>query len=202
MFRVVKCALAGATLSLFAVAPASAEAIDVSTITCGEMIESVTGAFPKNPDKAAPANPSQERAAQKMGVIMIWLHGYNASEDRGTVLDYAQVKSYAEELGAFCALNPKIGLMTAAKKYSGDNAPKPSRDAVDVSTIKCSALKDGANEKLSVAIIWLGGWQAGVDDESTFDFEEFGEDITKFAEFCAKNPSKGFVTAAKDVFGN
>jgi hypothetical protein len=92
--------------------------------------------------------------------------------------------------------------MTASERYTGDNAPKPSKSAVDVSTIKCSALKDGADDKLSVAIIWLNGWQASVDDDSALDFEEFACELTKFAEFCAENPSKGFVTAAKEVFGN
>lgn len=202
MFRQLKCIAAVVAASALWAVPAAAEEIDVSTITCGEFVNVL-----KASDKADQGKLKKSAAAKadamatQMGVILIWLHGYNAPEDRGTVMDPAHVSSYAEKLIAFCMKNAKIGLKTASEKFSGENSPKLSKAAFDVSTMKCSVIKDGTDDTTGMAIAWLAGWHAGIADDSTFDIDALGQKAGQFGDYCAKNPSKGFATAAKAVFG-
>ena len=55
-----------------------------------------------------------------MGLILVWLHRHNVSNDRGTLLDHAHLSAYLEKLGGFCAANPGKGFATAAKAVFGE----------------------------------------------------------------------------------
>ena len=148
MMRLLKIAAATAALSFASALPSSAESIDVSTITCKELIDTAqatSGQATSGADKklftAAPAaDVAKEKAAQQMGVLMFWLYGFNALQDNGPVVDFTALEAYVEKLGDFCKNNPKMGIVTASEKFSGANAPKASKEAVDVSTLKCSAV--------------------------------------------------------------
>jgi acid stress chaperone HdeB len=73
---------------------ADAQVVDLSTIKCREFIE-----LPKETATA----------------VTVWLDGYYTDEEDPAVVDFDKMKAKAEKLGAFCAQNPKMGLMTAAE---------------------------------------------------------------------------------------
>jgi acid stress chaperone HdeB len=78
---------------LFATA-ADAQTVDLSSVKCRDFIE-----LPKETANA----------------ITMWLDGYYTDEEDPAVIDFDKLKGKAEKLGAFCAANPKMSLMTAAE---------------------------------------------------------------------------------------
>ena len=77
-----------------AAASASAQTLDVSTITCKDF------------------------SAQKkddMLAIMMWLSGYYTKDDDPTVVDFAKVRAKTDKVADYCAKNPAVGLVPAAE---------------------------------------------------------------------------------------
>ncbi|WP_029354226.1 HdeA/HdeB family chaperone [Bosea sp. 117] len=72
---------------------ASAEKWDLSTMTCKQFVDS---------DK------------DTIGIVLAWLDAYYRDEDSPPVIDTDKFVQNAEKLGAYCASNPQIGLITAA----------------------------------------------------------------------------------------
>jgi acid stress chaperone HdeB len=83
---VLAAALAGAP-------PASAQVVDLSTITCKDFFEG-------NKDR--------------VDFVVAWLLGYYTGEDDPPVLDFGKLKDRAQKLGAYCATNPSHSIVTAA----------------------------------------------------------------------------------------
>jgi acid stress chaperone HdeB len=77
---------------------ASAEAVDMSTITCGEVMAG-TG------DDA--------------GNLLIWLDGWLAGQADNTMLDEAELGAQIEGILGICQENPNMSLMNAGKQYVG-----------------------------------------------------------------------------------
>jgi len=73
---------------------ADAQVVDLSTLKCRDFIE-----LPK----------------ETVNAITVWLDGYYTDEEDPAVVDFDKMKGKAEKLSAFCAQNPKMGLMTAAE---------------------------------------------------------------------------------------
>jgi len=90
--RMFSAALIAALLA--AASPASAQVVDVSTITCKDFI-----------------------AGKKDAIVAIvmWLSGYYTKDDDPTVIDFDKVKAKADKLADYCSKNPTIGLVTAAE---------------------------------------------------------------------------------------
>jgi acid stress chaperone HdeB len=88
----VKAAILAA--AVLVAAAANAQVVDLSTIKCREFIE-----LPKETATA----------------ITMWLDGYFTDEEDPAVVDLDKMRGKAEKLGAFCAANPKMSLMTAAE---------------------------------------------------------------------------------------
>lgn len=80
---------------LAAASPATAQVIDLSTITCKDFFEG---------------------SKDRVDFVVAWLLGYYTGEDDPPVLDFSKLKDKAEKLGAYCATNPSHGLVTAADK--------------------------------------------------------------------------------------
>jgi acid stress chaperone HdeB len=76
------------------IAPAAAEKVDLSTMTCQQFISS---------DK------------ETISLILAWLDGFY-KEDDAPVIDMDGFVKNSEKLGTYCARNPQIGLITAADK--------------------------------------------------------------------------------------
>jgi|SRR5215468_262460 len=89
--------------ALLAAAPARAQVIDMSTITCADFTS---------------------RPPEQMANIMFWLEGYYTEDDDPTTIDFAEFKSTLEKLLTYCKDNPTVGVLTAADEVmgGGDNS--------------------------------------------------------------------------------
>jgi len=98
--KLVYVVLAAASL---AAAPARAQVIDMSTITCADFTS---------------------RPPEQMANIMFWLEGYYTEDDDPTTIDFAEFKSTLEKLLIYCKDNPTVGVLTAADEVmgGGDNS--------------------------------------------------------------------------------
>jgi acid stress chaperone HdeB len=78
----------------FVAAAANAQTVDLATIKCKDFSE-----LPK----------------ETVYAITTWLDGYYTDEEDPAVVDLEKLKGKSEKLGAYCAANPRVGLMTAAE---------------------------------------------------------------------------------------
>jgi acid stress chaperone HdeB len=69
--------------------------LDLSTIKCRDFVSS---------------------SKENIGIVLAWLNAYYKEEDDPPTIDFAQMAKDGERLGAFCAQNPEIGLITAADR--------------------------------------------------------------------------------------
>lgn len=76
-------------------APAAAQSLDLSTLTCKAFFEG---------------------SKDRLDFVIAWMLGYYTDEDDPPVLDFDTLKDRAAKLGAYCAANPTHGLITAADK--------------------------------------------------------------------------------------
>ena len=76
-----------------AATPASAQKLDLSTVTCKQFLES---------------------SKENVGLILVWLQGYWTEEDDPPILDFDKIQGDAAKLTAYCAANPNADLITAA----------------------------------------------------------------------------------------
>lgn len=86
--------LAAAAALMSSVAPARAEVIDMAAITCGEMLD---------------------MKSDEAGIILMWMHGYFGGKEDDTRLDLQALEHHAKSIGAFCAQNKKVTLISAIK---------------------------------------------------------------------------------------
>jgi acid stress chaperone HdeB len=91
----MRTAFALAFLALLCATPASAQKIDVATIKCEDFIKS-----PK----------------ETIGNLMMWLSGFYTGEDDDAIIDFDKMAADGQKLGAYCAKNPAISLLTAAER--------------------------------------------------------------------------------------
>jgi acid stress chaperone HdeB len=82
-------------LLLLTGAPASAQVLDLSTIKCKDFFEG---------------------SKESIGYTLAWLDAYYRDEDDPPIIDFDKMTKNAEQLGAYCAANPTVGLITAADK--------------------------------------------------------------------------------------
>ena len=87
----------GCSLAL-GLAPARAEKLDLSTLTCKQFME---------------------KSKDEVGIILTWLDAYYKDEDAPPVIDTDKFVRNAGKLGGYCANNPTIGLITATDKLFG-----------------------------------------------------------------------------------
>jgi acid stress chaperone HdeB len=74
--------------------PADGQTINLATMKCKDFIE---------------------LSKDTIATLTVWLDGYYTDEEDAAVLEPDKLKSKAEKLSAYCAQNPKLGLMTAAE---------------------------------------------------------------------------------------
>lgn len=78
--------------------PAGAQVLDLSTIKCKDFVAS---------------------SKDEIGIILSWLDAYYKDEDDPPVINFAQLKTNGEKLGAYCGANPEVGLITASDSLFG-----------------------------------------------------------------------------------
>lgn len=83
---------------LMSAAPASAQVFDLSTVKCKDFLES---------------------GKENISLIMMWLDGYYHGEDDAPTIDFDKMKVTGEKLGAACAKQPTMGLISVAEEIYG-----------------------------------------------------------------------------------
>jgi acid stress chaperone HdeB len=186
--------LANAALALLQLAlwgaPASAEKIDVSTESCSHLLESIAS--------------GTENDKSGMGGILYWIAGYTATEEQGSVIDFAAMGKDFEKILDGCRNQPKLGLLTVASKHLGENATEQGSEAMDLSTLTCEATvksSAGDEEGLGFILMWIAGYQASDAEDTIFDTETFVTSMQDIGTYCGTNPSVGLLTASDEIMG-
>jgi acid stress chaperone HdeB len=73
---------------------------------------------------------------------------------------------------------------------------------LDLSTISCKQFLDSSQETISLILMWMAGYFADQDDPPIVDFDKMKADAQTLAEYCAKNPTVGLITAAEETIAN
>ena len=86
---------ASLVVSLGAAAPASAQKLDLTKVTCKQFLDS---------------------GERTMSMILMWLTGFFTDEDDTPIVDFDKLKTDASKIGDYCRKNPTTPLMTAAEE--------------------------------------------------------------------------------------
>jgi acid stress chaperone HdeB len=170
--------------------PASADKVDISTVSCSQLLESI--------DKGT------ENDKSGMGGILYWIAGYSNTEEQGSVIDFDGLAKDFDKILAACKAQPKLGLLTVANKNLGANGTEHGAGAIDLATLTCQkAVSTPADDEegLGFILMWIAGYQASDDENKIFDTDEFVADMEKIGQYCGKNPSIGLLTASDEVMG-
>lgn len=81
--------------SLLVSAPAQAQKIDLSILTCKQFLES---------------------SKEHIGMILMWLAGFYTDEDDSPIVDFDKIKEDAGKLRAYCTKNPTSSLIAAVEE--------------------------------------------------------------------------------------
>lgn len=169
---------------------ASAEKVDFSTVSCAQLIDSV--------DKGS------ENDKSGMGGILYWIAGYSVTEEQGAVVDFGALGKDFDKILAGCREQPKVGVLTMSAKFLGENATEHGSEAVDLKTMTCeAAVKSSADEAegMGFILMWIAGYQASDSEDTIFDTDSFGTDMTEIGEYCGTNPAVGLLTASDQIMG-
>jgi HdeA/HdeB family len=167
------CAAYAAFAALF-IAPAAAETIDVSTQSCDEF------------------------SKEKSITMLYWMAGYHATQDQGTVVDNAKLKAAVDQTISYCAEHPALSVLTVSEKFMGAHMGEPGPESIDVATVTCSDFLDDKADKYKNTLIWLTGYHASSNEDSTLiEMESFMENMGKIGTYCAKHPKVGLLTASE-----
>lgn len=86
-----------ATALTISAAPVRADAVDMSKLTCSELID---------------------MKSDDAGVVLFWLHGYFGGEAHDPKLDLSDITEAGRKLGAYCAEHKKQTVFGAIKSLS------------------------------------------------------------------------------------
>jgi hypothetical protein len=173
---------------LFAVgaAPATAETIDASTISC----ETINTAY-------------KTKTATDMSFIngiLNWMGGYHATEAQGTTVDWKTLSKAFDETIAYCAEHPNVGVMSATEKFMGAHIEEAGPDAYDLSILTCESVlsEKSVLKDIGDTFMWLAGYHTSTKKDATaLDLDAFIAQTAQIAEFCASNPKSGLVTVSE-----
>ncbi|MBK8457651.1 MAG: hypothetical protein IPL47_11565 [Phyllobacteriaceae bacterium] len=90
---------AAALVAAFSAAPAKAEMLDMSTVTCGAL-----------------ATMGEDEVAW----FLIWLDGYLAGQADSTQLDITELGNQIDGIAKVCTEKPDLSVLNAAKEYLGE----------------------------------------------------------------------------------
>ena len=169
--------------------PASANGLDVKTVTCAELVQA---------DQSTSTDDHFGAA-----VLLSWLAGYHATEEQGTVVDFEALKVDVQRTVAYCKNFPKVGVFTASRKFMGENATEASSEAVDLSAVKCQRVVETAGsddeEGLAVIMMWLAGYYASDAEDTILDQTKLEKQGYEVGKACALNAESGLITVADEV---
>jgi acid stress chaperone HdeB len=87
-------------------------------------------------------------------------------------------------------------LCLAAALSLGLVAQPASAQTIDMSKLKCEEFLSSGADNIGVLLMWLSGYYASEDEETTVDFTKMKADGVKIATYCKEHPTSGFLDAA------
>jgi hypothetical protein len=176
------------SLFLLAVFPfaASADPIDVSTISCEKLASAYEA---KSKDDISFVNG-----------ILNWMGGYHATADQGTVVDWDKLSASFNKTVEFCSEHPGVGVLSASEKFMGENIEDASPESYDLAIVTCETVLTNKDLQKNIGdtFMWLAGYHASYNDGSTMlDVDKFIKQTSDIADYCEKNPKSSLVTAAE-----
>ena len=96
---------ATALVAGFFCTPAHAEKVDMSTLTCAQVMAA-----------------SQD----DIGTMLVWMHGYIGGQNSDTMLDLTEFQQAAKDIGEYCAKNPETSLLNAVQETMGEDEKRIS----------------------------------------------------------------------------
>lgn len=165
-----------------------AEKVDMSTVTCSLLIESMEAG--SDNDKSG------------MGGILYWIAGYTVTDEQGSVVDFDALGKDFDKILASCRAQPKVGLLSVASKFLGENATEAGSGAADIATMTCQAAVNASSDDddgLGLILMWIAGYQASDSEDPIFDADGFVADMQEVGEYCGDNPSVGLLTASGEI---
>jgi acid stress chaperone HdeB len=80
-------------------------------------------------------------------------------------------------------------------------SPAPAQ-VLDLSTITCKEFLAAKKEAVGAILMWLSGYYTKDDDPAVIDFDKVKTKTEKLADYCAKNPTIGLITAAEPILAS
>ena len=71
-------------------------------------------------------------------------------------------------------------------------------DAIDMSTITCAQLMEMKQDEISFVLIWVAGYLAGTEEETSMDPDALGAHVTATVTYCGANTEMSVLNAAKE----
>lgn len=173
-------------LSALAAAPATAETIDASAISCERL--------------AAAYDSKTKSDISFVNGILNWMGGYHATEAQGTVVDWEKLSKAFDQTVAFCAEHPNVGVMSASERFMGEHIEQAGPSAYDLAILKCETLltNKAVIKNAGDTLMWLAGYHTSTNkDSTTLDLDKFVEQTGQIADYCAANPESGLVTVSE-----
>jgi hypothetical protein len=96
------------------------------------------------------------------------------------------MKTYA------AALALSLGLIAAPAAYA---------ETIDMKTLKCEDFLKMSPESIGSLMMWIEGYYANDDEETTIDFDEMKQDGVKIATYCKEHASTGLLDASEKALG-
>lgn len=168
--------------------PARADKLDVSTVTCAQLVESLD------------AGSKTDRYG--MGGILYWIAGFTTTDEQGSVVDFGALGKSFDKILEECKSKPNVGVLSAAAKFLGENAPEHGAEAIDIATMTCeAAIKSSQDDEDGIGLIlmWIAGYQASDSEDRIFDGDAFVADMKEVGTYCGANPGVGLLTASEDI---
>lgn len=188
MQRLLATMAVGLAMIASLVTPASAEKVDVSAVSCSQLIESISS--------------GTENDKSGMGGILYWIAGYTNTEEQGSVIDFDALGKDFDKILAACKAQPKLGLLTVSNRNLGENGTAHGAGAIDLATMTCKAAistPKSDEEGLGFILMWIAGYHASDAENKIFDTDEFVADMEKIGEYCGNNPTIGLLTASEEI---
>ena len=92
-------------------------------------------------------------------------------------------------------------LAIAALLTAGLHGQAARAGEVDMSTITCKELLSSSQEEVSYILMWIHGYYGGKSDDTTVDFDAYGQNASEIGKYCGEHPDIGVLSAVKQVLG-
>jgi hypothetical protein len=74
-------------------------------------------------------------------------------------------------------------------------------DTIDMKTLKCEDFLKMSSESIGSLMMWISGYYANEDEETTIDFDQMKNDGIKIATYCKEHPATGLLDATEKALG-